>query len=452
MRRPLLPCICASLVWGAVSLRASSAAAQPPWPLSIVKPELRTCVSPDALAIGLSHAAPLLPRFVPSQVLAIPADTALFRVDGSPERLRVRGFGLRAMLGGDGLEKWPLFDPEPVADVDELITGQSCDTVTEAVVAFIASVMAPVADVPHEAEHKPAGGGTTLGIAGALDLARRELAQRSELTAGVLSTELGLTLIVEDVNGTCRRGTWLDVHARQPQTGLSIGELERSVLTCLEDEGREQQEPARGIASPAAAPEQPRRHLPAASGALIAGLGMAVGIVALTQMPKPGPLLVYSAMPPVLGGLAGYVAPKRWRDALWLSGYWVGVAGTTLIAGLRGGEAKPVLIGGFLTAGAMGSAGLSLLSAATSENGGALPGSVGIPAAVGSGLAMLGLLVKGSGSSSFELATVGALAALAPAVWLQIAPSKGAADKAPLLGVGLDVDEQGAVLGLTGDL
>lgn len=449
MRRVLLPCIWAGVSWGVASWWPSSAAAQPPWPIVIVKPETTTCVSAEALAMGLSHAGPFLARFVPEEVSAIPAVNALFRVDGDPERLRVRGFGLRPMLGGDELEKWPLFEPEPIADVDEVITGQSCETVTEAVVALITSIMAPVADVPRDAEHELAQRAASQGVAGALERAQRELAHRSELTAGVLSTELGLTLIVEDVNGSCRRGTWLDVHAKEPQTGLSVGELEQSVLACLEELHREGQQRARRVA---ASSEVAASHLPAASGFLIGALGGAVGLVALTDVPKPGPVIVYAALPPMLGGVAGYLAPRRYRDALWLSGYWVGVAGATLVAGLRAGGAKPVLTGGFLTAGAMGSAGLSLLSAASSENEGALPASVGIPAMVGGGLAMLGLFVKGRGSNSIELATVGALAAVAPALWLQIAPRGGAGDEAPLFRVGLDVDEHGAVLGVTGDL
>lgn len=252
--------------------------------------------------------------------------------------------------------------------------------------------------------------------------------------------------------GSCRRGTWLDVQANEPQTGLSVAELEQAVLGCLEERQREQRVRVRGVAALHDAPEQRRGRLPGASGALIAGLGMAVGVVAFKQVPNPGPLLTYAALPPVLGGLVGYAVPRRWRDALWLSGYWVGVAGTTLVAGLHGDGAKPVLIGGLLTAGAMGSAGLSLFHAASFESEGSLPASVGIPAAVGSGLAMLGLLVRSRGSSSLELATVGALAAVAPAVWLQIAPSGGAEDRAPLVGVDLRVHEHGAVLGVTGDL
>lgn len=428
------------------------AIAQQPWPVVIVKPEAATCVAADGLAVGLSHAGPFRPRFVREEALVLPAAGVLFRVDGDPEQLRVRGFGLRAMWGGDDLEKWPLLDTEPEADVDEVITGQSCDTATEAVVALIASLMAPVADARRDTEHDTAERSARPGVAGVLERARRELTRGSELTAGVLGTELGLTLVVEDANGSCRRGTWLDVQAKEPRTGLSVAELEQAVLGCLEERQREPRVRARGAAALHDGPDQRRSQLPAASGALIAGLGIAVGVVALEQVPNPGPLLTYAALPPVLGGLAGYVAPKRWRDALWMSGYWVGVAGTSLIAGLRGDGAKPVLIGGFLTAGAMGSAGLSLYGAASSENEGSLPASVGIPAAVGSGLAMLGLLVKSRGSSSVELATVGALAALAPAVWLQLAPSGSSADRAPLVGVGLGVHEHGAVLAVTGDL
>lgn len=443
MRRALSSSLCVALLWG------SSAAARPPLPVVIVEPAVESCVSAEALSIGLAHAGPFLPRLVPEQVSAIPAAQALFRVDGEPQRLRVRGFGLREMLGGDELERWPLSDPEPVADVDELITGQTCDTATEAVVALIASVLMPAGGARPDDERVASTRSPSAGVAGALERAQRQLAHDPELAAGVLSTELGLTLIVEDLHGACRRGTWLDVRGDDHEMGLNVAELEQAVLACLEEQRREGDRASFAAAPPTTRQELAMR-LPTATGALVAGLGIAAGAVALTQVSKPGPLLVYSAAPPLLGGVMGYVAPRPWRDAVWLSGYWVGVAGTTLIAGLRGGDLKPALIGGFLTAGAMGSAGLSLLSAGRSEDG-AMPASVAIPAAVGSGLAMLGLLVKGRGSNSIELATVGALAAIAPTVWLQLTSGDGAPDRAPL-GLGVDVSEHGAVLGVSGEL
>ncbi len=413
----------------------------------VAAPDFATCVAVDELTIRIANAGPYAASVVAGDAPEPKGEEPFFRIDGEPARLRVRGWGL-GVGRQDGLAKWPSEPPSITPDLDQLLMGQTCATATEAVVALIVSVLTPVARADSRS--------SDAGRAGALDLfldaAKQQLAAEASLSAGVLSTELGLTLIVEDVHASCRRGTWLNVQGAAPRTGLSVPELERDVLACLEQQRLER---ARRGAEVAVDRAPPLSHhalgLPLASGAVVVGLGLAAGLIALAQVEQPAPFLVYSALPPVLGGVAGYALRPPGRDATWLAGYWLGVAGTSLVVGVREGGTKAVLIGGFLTAGSATSASLALANAITDATRPALPKeTVILPAAVGSALSLLGLLLESEGSNSLELAAWGSLAALAPAALLALAAGSEEKRSAPQLE--LDLDRHAGVLRLRGEL
>jgi hypothetical protein len=336
MVRPGLAALLIALCWCA-PLRAETGRQ-----VILVKPAAATCVLVDELLAGVANGGPFFPRLV-SEGAPRPPNVAWFRFHGGPGRLRVRGHGLTgadapptpassAIEPRAGLAPWDAASaapetgrtlprepdpPDPAApDVDELITGQSCETITEAVVALVTSVLSPGAA---ERDRARAAGSADL-IEQALQQARDALQPGSTLTAGVLRTDVDLTLVVEDAAGFCRRGTWLNVSGPAPRFGLSVQRLERDVLECLterrRDDARRQREGATWLASRA---ERRSFRLPLASGAVIAGLGLTTGFSAMEFSRRPAPFWLYGSAPAVAGGMLGYLLPPRAREATWLS-------------------------------------------------------------------------------------------------------------------------------------
>jgi hypothetical protein len=317
-------------------------------------------------------------------------------------------------------------------------------------VAFLVSVLAPRADEEAGAELRALEGSK---LASVLARASSELAQSPHLTAGVLHTELGLTFIVEDVHASCRRGTWLDLRGAEPRMGQTVAELERDVQVCLgARELAELQKGLRpGVAPPASRTE--RFGLPQLTGALVAALGVGVAAAAALHYDNPTPVVVFAGVPAALGGLSGYLVPEPGQEALWLSGYWLAVAGGSLVASAQDGAGKPaVLTGGFLTAGAAGSAALVMVDALRGDASPLPAWAVGLPALSGAALAWAGLLATGDRGNSAEIAVFGSFAALAPVFLIAVGPSPRADSGVSAASIGVSVTDAGALLELRGDL
>jgi hypothetical protein len=283
-------------------------------------------------------------------------------------------------------------------------------------------------------------------------ITRWALPALSTSAAGVLRTDVDLTLVVEDAAGFCRRGTWLNVSGPAPRFGLSVQRLERDVLECLaerrRDDARRQREGATWLASRA---ERRSFRLPLASGAVIAGLGLTTGFSAMECSRRPAPFWLFGSSPAVAGGMLGYLLPPRAREATWLGGDWLGVAGASLVAGINGGGSRPVLVGGLITTGAVSSAGLAWIDALRGADADPLPGwAVATPATLGAALGLAALLIKGRGARSTEVAALGGAAAALPVLWLTLRSPEAPVDRGPLLTA--SVSDERALLLVVGEL
>lgn len=445
----LRPRIALSLLPAVLACSGYCRAAEPR-EVIIVEPDASSCVVAAHVAAAIANAGAYQVRVledVSEAPLATPAWARAIRIEGPFSRLRVRAWGIRAGGDTDDVWPWPAAWYERPADVDREIAARDCVTATETITAFLVSLLSPPAADGVENEGRE--------IVQVLERAQRELGPDSGLLAGVLRTELGLTLIVEDSGARCRRGTWLQISGPPPHAGQSVDELRRHVLACL-DELRTRDERAfqQRLTARSEQGERDRRFgLPGATGALVSAVGATVAYVALARLDDAVSVLPYTALPAVAGGIAGYVAPEHWREPLWLSGYWATVAGSSLAAGAHGGAGKPVLVGSLLAAGATSSAALSLFDAFSSDPTERLPAwSIALPAAAGATLAGLGLLVDGRGQNSIQIAAIGGLSALAPALWLAAAPARGASDGVGAREMRVAVSPSSALLCVSGEL
>ncbi len=417
-------------------------------PVVVVRPDASTCIDADALAAAMANAGAILPSVVPEEVAReAPSGSVVFRIDAAPSGLRVRGWGLSRETPPGTLAEWPVPWAERAPDVDRDIAAPPCETATEAVVAFLVSVLAPRGDEEAGAQSRALEGPK---LASVLERASAALAQSPHLTAGVLHTELGLTFIVEDVHASCRRGTWLDLRA-EPRMGQTVAELERDVQACLD--ARQLAERQQGLRPGAAPASSERFGLPQITGAVVAALGVGVASAAALRYQNPTPVIVFAAVPAALGGVSGYFAPEPGQEALWLSGYWLAVAGGSLVASAQDRAGKPaVLAGGFLTAGAAGSAALVMVDALRADEA-RLPGwAIGLPALSGAALAWAGLLATGDRGNSAEIAAFGGFAAIAPVFFMAVSPSPRADSGVSASSVGVSVTDAGALLELRGEL
>lgn len=436
--RSALLALAGALIWTA-ECRAAS-----PRNVIIIAPARQTCISAQELAMGIANAG-AFSATVAADADALPesaGEAAVFQIEGQPGRLRIRGWGVRSPAVSGGLWPWPGAWSERPPDLERELPAHACETATEAAIGFVASVLTP-APQPSAAPVEEGG-----ALAAVLERAQRDL--DSGLTAGVLRTELGLSLIVEDLHSSCRRGSWLEVREGTPRLGHSVAALQREVLACLEEERAKSQRAPRLERAPASHAAVRGFELPGATGVLIAALGTTAAYVGAARSLAAPATVLYTVAPAVAGGLGGYFFAEPAREALWLAGYWSGVAGSSLVLAARSGAAKPVLIGGFLAAGSAGSAALSLAGALAEEP--RMPAwGIALPAAAGAGLAGLGLLVNGRTENSVQLAGLGGLAALAPALWLGL--SSGT-DEVPRRSPGLDLsfNSTGALIRVAGEL
>jgi hypothetical protein len=103
-----------------------------PLPVWIVLPRAETCVQNEALLAGIASSGPFRPSFLPASVTPSGSAGTLFRLEGKPERLVVHAWGLQGRSAGGAR-----------AELEQVLEGQSCDTVTEAAVALIVSLLPP---------------------------------------------------------------------------------------------------------------------------------------------------------------------------------------------------------------------------------------------------------------------------------------------------------------------
>lgn len=435
------------LVMAALPERATARGSQS---VVIVRPDASTCIDPQALAGAMVNAGAILPSVVPEDAARrAPSGAVVVRIDSGASGLRIRAWGLRHEAKSEILEGWPLAWSERAPDLDREIPAPDCETATEAVVAFLVSVLEP------SVELRPPASGTDRGskLASVLELASAELAERSHLTAGVLHTELGLTFIVEDLHATCRRGTWLDLRGRQPRMGQTVAELERDVEACLRERELAERQRGLGPATPVAPPLPAERFgLPLLTGGVVAGLGVAAGYVAVVANDNPTPVLAFTTFPALVGGAVGYLASGPGREALWLSGYWSSVAGSSLVAAAQSGSAKPVLVGSFIAGGTATSAALVALDAMHGDDARIPAWAISMPAVAGAALSWVGQFVSGDGRNSVEIAVVGSFAALLPAFWIALQPDPRADTGASTASLGVSLGEAGAELQLRGEL
>lgn len=416
----------------------------------IVRPEASTCIDADSLTAAMANAGAILPSVVPEEVARdAPAGSVVFRIDAAGPGLRIRGWGLSRETSPGGLVEWPSPWAEREPDVDREIAAPACETATEVVVAFLVSVLAPRGDEGAGAELQVLEGSK---LASVLESASAELTGSPHLTAGVLHTELGLTFIVEDVHASCRRGTWLDLRSGEPRMGQTVAGLASDVQACLD--ARELAERQKGLRPGAASASSGERFgLPQVTGALVAALGVGVASAAALRYQNPTPVVLFAGVPAVAGGISGYLVPEPGQEALWLSGYWLAVAGGSLVASAQDSAGKPaVLVGGFITAGAAGSAALVMVDALRGDEVPLPAWAIGLPALSGAALSWVSLLTTGDSGNSADIAVFGSFAAIAPAFWIAMSPSPRADSGVSAASVGIAVTHAGALLELRGEL
>lgn len=401
----------------------------------VIAPAASTCVLADPLLVGIMNAGPYFASLVPANSVpeTIPATT--FQVEGTPAALHLRAWGLG----------WPMGARKARPEVDQVIGAQSCETMTEAVVAQIVSLLAPDDGGFDELlVPEPSSESTSTfdpqALERVLDDARRQLAVHPRLSAGVFVTPLGLELAVQDERARCRRATWLSTSSGAPELGMSVAELTSAVDACVA----------------ALPPDEPRRatyepprdrgafHLAVLTGSLTATLGLINGFL-IDDGSNTTATLVYGVAPPVLGGLGSYLVSERWREPVVLTGYWLGVAGTSMIVATESGARKTLLVGGALAAGSVTSAALATVNGLIGEPSDRIAAwAVATPAVVGAGLGIASLAIDGRGRHSGSLAALGGAAASLPALWLAGVAVVDNLSQDPPLDVAITVEHDGS--------
>jgi hypothetical protein len=416
-------------------------------PVVIVAPAPATCVLSDPLLVGIMNAGPFFASLVPASSVpeTIPAPT--FQLEGTPEALRLRAWGLGA--SHDYRQTRPEFE--------QLLSAQSCETVTEAAVAEIVSLLAPEGDgfersLLNEAPAPAApasGTPESRALERMLAAARRELTSRPDLSAAVSSTALGLELTVQDERARCRRATWLQFADGKAEVGMSVAELVGAVDACL---GALPPAPLAGEApAEARTLDDGALHLALIGASLAASLGLVNGLVVAQGSARTGTALFYGALPPVLGGIGSVLVGPRWREPVLLSGFWLGIAGTGMVVATDSGAAKTLLVGGALAAGSLTSAALAIVNGVIDESSQRIaPWAVATPAVVGAGLGAASLMIDANGRHAGSLALFGGAAACLPALWLAGVALLGA-ERSDVVDVGVRVDDDGPEVVVSGE-
>jgi hypothetical protein len=424
---------------GAGLLASAEARAEDARPLRsvvIITPAPASCVLADPLLVGIMNAGPFFASLVPASSVpeTIPAPT--FQLEGTPQSLHVRAWGLSSSRS----------QRQTRPELEQVLSDQSCETVTEAVVAEIVSLLTPE-DTGFEAllvEAPPSGAATAevsasepRALEQLLHDAQRELAPRPELSASVFATTVGLELAVQGERARCRRATWLQLSHGSPELGMSVAELTRAVDDCLASLPPD--------APPSARTSEPgidgAFHLAMLAGSLAVSIGLINGLVVADGSTSTLTALVYGAAPPVLGGVASYVVGPRWSEPVLLAGFWLGVAGTSTVVGTESGASKTLLVGASLAAGSATSAALALINGFIDDPSRRIaPWAVATPAVVGAGLGAATLMIDGRGRHATSLALFGGAAASLPLLWLA-GVALFAGDESPVVDVGVAVED-----------
>lgn len=438
MGRWLGVCALAAGVLAAVLLASEHAHAdelRPRRPVVIIAPAPSTCVLTDPLLVGIGNAGPYFASIVPASSVPETIPAATFQLEGPPGALHVRAWGLG----------WPLGERRTRPEVDQLLE-QSCETVTEAVIAQIVSLLAPDDggfDTLLVTEPSADDFGGTLdprALERVLDDARRQIAGRPGLVAGVFVTPLGLELAVQDERARCRRATWLSTASGTPELGMSVPELSEAVEACITALPAD----APRAAAREHAPDRGAFHFALLTGALAASIGLINGVVVEDGSTNTTAALAYGVAPPVLGGVGSYLVPERWREPVLLTGFWLGVAGTSVVVATESGASKTLLIGGSLAAGSATSAALATINGLISEPSDRIAAwAVATPATVGAGIGIASLAIEGRGRHSTSLALLGGAAASLPALWLAGVALIGPREQ-PAIDVAVSFDDEGS--------
>lgn len=410
-------------------LFASLAGAQSDRAVVVYEPDSATCVQPKTLLSAIAAAGSYFPSVSPAGLQASPPLAPLFKITGEPNALRVRGWGLSAAKGEDAA---PLGSPDSAADLDKTLSVQTCESAGNAVAETVVAALQEAA--ANHSESATAGTGSSQAVIRVLVDVQRQLGGKPALTASVQGDELGLSLVVADPEGSCRRGTWLQAAAEPGlRLGKTVPQLKEEVLACLQ----------RPLLAPAvkedASDRSSRRvdgifHLPEHAGAAVAGLGVIVSAVAVAGADESSALL-FGALPPLAGGIASYAVPENLRQPVILGGYWLGVAGASLVSASQDEASKSWLIGGALAGGALTSASMALLTGFRRGDEPSLPAwAVALPSTVGAAVAAGSLFTGTDGPRSVPLAALGTLAALIPNAWLFYRLEGNSADRTPRVG------------------
>ncbi|MET0413976.1 MAG: hypothetical protein ABW217_21885 [Polyangiaceae bacterium] len=404
-------------------------------PVVVIAPAPGTCVLIDPLLVGIMNAGPYFASLVPANSVPETIPAATFQLEGTPAALHLRAWGLG----------WPMGERPTRPEVDHVIGAQSCETMTEAVVAQIVSLLAPDDGgfdtlLVTEPSAEPSSTLDPRALERVLDDARRQIAAHPTLSAGVFVTPLGLELAVQDERARCRRATWLSTASGAPELGMSVAALTQAVDACVQALPPDAAPPT----ARTSAPDRGAFHFALLTGALAASVGLINGLVVEKGSTSTTTALVYGVTPPVLGGLGSYLVPERWSEPVLLTGYWLGIAGTSLVVATDSGAKKTLLIGGSLAAGSATSAALALVNGMIGEPAQRMPAwAVATPAVVGAGLGVASLAIDGRGRHSASLALLGGAAASLPALWLAgVAIVENLQE--PTVDVAVSLDEHGS--------
>lgn len=445
MKRSLL----AALPLVSALLAVQTAAAAPSQSVVVVQPEPATCLHSKTLLAALAASGPYFPSVVPAAVSSEPPHAPLFKITGQVGHLRLRGWGLRPALPG---EQAPLGSPDSTADLDKTLIGKTCENVEQAVVEQLAKALAQAAT---DRAAAPSGqqAATAQAVQSVLINAQRQLGGQPQMAASVEGNQQGLSLIVADFAGTCRRGTWLD--ASKPEglrLGAPVAQLRTEVLACLQRPPLQKTPVANARAADKERGRgEPREvdgifYLPEHAGAAVAGLGVVVSAAAVAGSDESAALL-FGALPLLAGGVASYAVSERFRQPVILGGYWLGMAGASLVSASKDDAPKSWLIGGALAGGALTSASLAILTGFRRGDESSLPAwTVALPSTIGAGVAAVSLFTGPDGPRSVPLAALGAMAALIPNAWLFYRLEGDSADRTPRVGALADTSTVGLVV------
>jgi hypothetical protein len=176
-------------------------------PVWIVLPRSETCVQNAALLAGISSAGPFLPSFLPASVTPSGSAGTLFRLEGIPESLVVHAWGL------------PGREASGASELEQSLEGQNCETVTEAAVALIVSLL------PLEAAQEVPAPALFMSESDAFGERSRARARLDRTTADKDPSRFGFPLLAGSLLSIAAiaNGVWLANWTKDPEVGLWYG-------------------------------------------------------------------------------------------------------------------------------------------------------------------------------------------------------------------------------------